>query len=256
MTPILLACAAALGAPAPRGRVDTARGRTLSPAWIPLLTAAATIGVIAVDRVAIVLSACAAGATVVYALARRRQARASRQRTEATAVFLGHVVTNLKAGSTLAGAVERAAGHLPDGAPASFRTDIARATAAVVSGVPAESVLRGAVSPELREVGALWALSSSRGVPIADLLAGARDRLDHARRHRAATEAALAGPKTTAVVLAALPATGVAMGTAMGAEPLSILLGRGPGGWLLVVGTALVCAGFLACQRIIARAAA
>lgn len=52
----------------------------------------------------------------------------------------------------------------------------------------------------------------------------------------------------------ALPLAGLAMGTAMGAAPLGLLLGGGLGGVLLVAGTGLVCAGFLWSQRIISGA--
>ena len=93
-------------------------------------------------------------------------------------------------------------------------------------------------------------------MPIAGLLAAARDEIDTSLRHRAATDAALAGPKTTAVVLAALPLAGIAMGGAMGAHPVAFLTGPGIGGVLLVVGSALVCAGVIASGEIIRRAAA
>ena len=105
--------------------------------------------------------------------------------------------------------------------------------------------------PELKRLGALWAISASRGVPLAKLVTGLRDEVDHANRHRDATRAALAGPQTTAAVLAALPVAGMLMGAAMGASPLALLTGGGIGGVLLVAGTALVCAGVLVSRRII-----
>ena len=46
------------------------------------------------------------------------------------------------------------------------------------------------------------------------------------------------------------------MGTAMGANPLAFLTGGGLGGALLVVGTALVCAGVAVSRRIIEGASA
>ena len=110
--------------------------------------------------------------------------------------------------------------------------------------------------PELERLGTLWALSASRGVPLAKLVAALRDDIDHANRHRDATRAALAGPQTTAAVLALLPVAGVLMGTAMGANPLAFLTGGGLGGALLVVGTALVCAGVAVSRRIIEGASA
>ena len=58
------------------------------------------------------------------------------------------------------------------------------------------------------------------------------------------------------MVLALLPIAGVLMGTAMGAKPLAFLTGGGLGGVLLVVGTALVCAGVAVSRRIIEGASA
>lgn len=109
--------------------------------------------------------------------------------------------------------------------------------------------------PELRDVGVLWGLSAKLGIPVADLLGSARSRLDNAVRHRNATTAALAGPRATAVVLSVLPLAGILMGQAMGARPVALLTGGGLGGLLLLVGTALVCAGFATSQAIIGRAA-
>jgi len=62
-------------------------------------------------------------------------------------------------------------------------------------------------------------------------------------RFRSRTEAGLAGARATAAILAALPLLGIALGQAVGAAPVQLLLGSTAGGLLLVVGTALVCAG-------------
>ncbi|WP_342318888.1 type II secretion system F family protein [Corynebacterium mayonis] len=250
---LLAASALALGTASPARRVTAATQRAVapSPVWIPVATTFLAATVIAMDRVALVLSACVAGATAIKVIQLRQHAGISRRRLSATAVFVGHVATNLQAGATLVRATTRAAEHLPDNAPAQLRRDVRRMAGSVAAGSSAEAALANANSPELRELGVLWTLSSTRGLPVADLLTQARRRLDKQQRHRAATEAALAGPKTTATVLAALPLAGVAMGTAMGARPLTVLLSPGPGGWLLLTGTALVCAGVLVSTRII-----
>lgn len=112
-----------------------------------------------------------------------------------------------------------------------------------------------ATCPQLADVGALWEVAAARGIPVVALLEHAQRRLDHERRHAARTVAALQGPQATAVILAALPLAGVALGTAMGARPLQFLTGGGLGGVLLLVGTGLVCGGFAWSHRIIARAA-
>ncbi len=256
MSWVFFAGAVLLGDPGPAGRVGAPGGAVnRAGAWIPALTAAATLAAFAMDRAAVVLSGCMMGATILHTAVQHSEAGTARHRVEVTAGFLGHLVTNLQAGSSLAHATSRAAEHLPERTPAALERDIHRAVTAAHTGGSPDQVLRAADSPELREVGILWGLASSHGLPVADLLVRARDRLDQSQRHRAATEAALSGPKTTAVVLSALPLAGVAMGSAMGAEPLRVLFGGGLGGWLLFAGTGLVCAGFLTCSRIIAGAA-
>ncbi|WJY67139.1 Bacterial type II secretion system protein F domain protein [Corynebacterium auris] len=254
---LVLACAVAASAPPrPARRVDSAAARTPAAAWAPVFGAAALLGVVAVDRISVVVSAAIVAATAAGALARRRRGAERRARAEAVAVFLGHLVTNVKAGATLPDAVARAAKRMPASTPEAVGRDVRRTAAAARSGVAPEKALGAAQTPELREVGALWELSATRGLPVGELLTGARERIDQEQRHRAATEAALAGPKTTAVVLSALPAAGLVMGTAMGANPLGFLLSGGVGGALLVAGTALVCAGYVTCARIIEGAAA
>ena len=51
--------------------------------------------------------------------------------------------------------------------------------------------------------------------------------------------AALAGPLATARVLAWLPALGLVLGATLGADPVAVLLGGGPGTALLVLGSVL-----------------
>lgn len=74
-------------------------------------------------------------------------------------------------------------------------------------------------------------------------------------RFRRRTDAGLAGARATGAVLAALPLLGIALGQAVGAAPVALLLGSTSGGLLLVVGTALVCAGLAWTGRITAQVA-
>ncbi|MCQ4622600.1 type II secretion system F family protein [Corynebacterium sp. CCUG 70398] len=142
-----------------------------------------------------------------------------------------------------------------DNAPADLASELRRVAAHTRSGGSGAAILAASPLPELRDVGVLWGLSAKLGIPVADLLGSARSRLDNAVRHRNATTAALAGPRATAVVLSVLPLAGILMGQAMGARPVALLTGGGLGGLLLLVGTALVCAGFATSQAIIGRAA-
>ncbi|SDS60345.1 type II secretion system F family protein [Corynebacterium timonense] len=251
---LLAAAVAAATPPRPARRVE-ATARTSATTWAPAFGAAALLGVVAVDRISVVVSLGIVAATVAGALARRRRSAHDSACAEAVAAFLGHLVTNVKAGATTPDAIARAAQRLPSSTPESVHRDIRRAAAAARSGAAPDTALGAAETPQLREVGALWAISAVRGLPVGELLSRARERIDHEQRHRAATQAALAGPKTTAIVLSALPAAGILMGTAMGANPLGVLVDGGVGGVLLIAGCALVCAGYLACARIIEGAA-
>ncbi|WP_070771250.1 type II secretion system F family protein [Corynebacterium sp. HMSC075D04] len=241
-TLLLLAGAAACPPPAPGARIAP-RSLAVPPRIvIPLVVGAVVLAALAFDRASLVIALAMGAATVVWVADTQRRARAASKRTEAVATFLGHLGTNVEAGAPLHAALERAAEH----APREIARDVAHLIHHVGTGAPL-----AAETDEFARIAPLFALSASRGVPLSRLVAAARDDIDHARRHRATTNAALAGPKTTAVVLALLPFAGLLMGAAMGANPLALLTGGGLGGVLLTVGTALVCAGVIVSQLII-----
>lgn len=244
---LLVAGAAALAEPAPARRVGDG-GRTRVSHRIPVTAACAAAGAVVLGRVTLAVAGAMAGATAIHMLRARRAASAERWRRAAAAAYLGAVSTNLQAGATLPDALARAGEQAGE---AQVRADAMRIAHQARTGARLEPSV-----PELERLGVLWTLSVSRGVPLAKLIAALRDDIDHANRHRDATRAALAGPQTTAAVLAALPVAGVLMGTAMGASPIAFLTGGGLGGVLLVAGTALVCAGVLVSGRIIQGAGA
>lgn len=98
-----------------------------------------------------------------------------------------------------------------------------------------------------------WELAGRFGVPWAGLLdaltadVAEQVRLDEDR------QTALAGPRFSGYVLAALPGLGVLLGTGMGADPLHVLLATGPGGVMTVVGVGLTCLGLSWTARIVRR---
>lgn len=254
-TPFAVCClagAALIQPPRPLTRVHSASRNFQHPAWIPAAVAGVTLAAFVLDRAGIVLAGALAAATTVHALKTRADDRAAATRSRAAAEYIGHVAESVGAGATFADAARRAAARLPDDVSPQIQRDAAHIAAAAATGGAAPTL----ATAELQRVASLWALSVSRGIPIAGLLTTARDEIDHAIRHRAATDAALAGPKTTAAVLSLLPLAGVAMGSAMGANPIGFLTRSGIGSVLLVVGTALVCAGVVVSQEIIRRAAA
>jgi tight adherence protein B len=105
-------------------------------------------------------------------------------------------------------------------------------------------------------VAVAWRTAERYGLPMAELLTSVRSDMLARNRFRERTRAALAGANATALVLALLPVLGILMGQAIGAAPLSVLLGGGLGGMLLVVGVALVCGGLLWSGRIVGKVTA
>lgn len=118
----------------------------------------------------------------------------------------------------------------------------ARLGGTAAEGIPRENSV---IAAELGRLAQAWRVADTHGLALAELLDANREDLLGRRRFRRRTEAALAGAKATAVVLAGLPALGVVLGQLMGADPLRILLGGGLGGILLVLGTTLACTGIL-----------
>jgi tight adherence protein B len=104
-----------------------------------------------------------------------------------------------------------------------------------------------------QRVAVAWRTAERYGLPMAELLTSVRADLLARHRFKVRTTAALAGAKATALVLALLPILGIVLGQAMGAAPLSVLLGGGLGGVLLVIGVGLVCAGLLWSRRIVGK---
>lgn len=248
---LLIATHLVLPAPSPAAR--------LHPATRPRLTILPLVGVGMVLLVLGNLTATVAGllaaaaATWVIRDARRR-AR-TRRRETCTAAFLGHLVGELRTGHSMAVAVDHAAEHLPADTPRDLADTLLVVRSHVRRGISGAAALADAPA-ELAPLGALWRLADRHGLPLTPLVAQAQTRLDARLRHRATTTATLQGPQATAVILALLPVAGIAMGTAMGADPVGFLTGGGLGGLLLVLGTALAAGGFVWARHIIGKAAA
>jgi tight adherence protein B len=111
-----------------------------------------------------------------------------------------------------------------------------------------------AIADELRRLAAAWAVAERHGIALADLVDAVRTDLDARARLAGQVKAQLAGPRSTAAVLAGLPPLGVLLGQGIGANPWRVLTDTSVGQILLVVGTALACAGVAWSGQITARA--
>jgi tight adherence protein B len=102
---------------------------------------------------------------------------------------------------------------------------------------------RPELAAELRELASAWQLAARHGLPLAEVLAAVHRDLAHRLRFAGQVHAKMAGPRSSALVLAALPLVGVLLGEAMGARPVHVLLHTGLGSAMLLLGVGLTCAG-------------
>lgn len=184
------------------------------------LPAGALVGLWAGSAVPAVL-----GAVAVPWVSRVRRSRRARAETDDTA----RAVIDLCAAT----AGELRSGRLPDGALLAAgagclgREGAALLAAARFGGDVPTALERAARLPGaegLRGVAACWRVSADGGAGLADGLDRVANALRAERDQREELRSQLAGPRATATVLALLPAFGLLLGTAMGADPLAVLL--------------------------------
>lgn len=108
----------------------------------------------------------------------------------------------------------------------------------------------GERSPTLRSTAACWEVASGSGAGLAASLVVLADSAREDERVRAELEAGVAEPRATALVLACLPAVGMALGAGLGAQPLAWLLGTPVGRAVLAAGLLLEAAGAVWAWRI------
>jgi tight adherence protein B len=117
---------------------------------------------------------------------------------------------------------------------------------AVVGGVR-----RSVAEVRIRELtAAAWRLAERTGAPVADLVDRIEADARAADRARAAASAQAAGARATAMLLAGLPIGGIALGYAIGADPLRVLLHTPLGAGCVVGALALQLAGLAWADRL------
>ena len=183
----------------------------------------------------------------------RRQARDDGHAGDSLAAALEVLIAELRVGAHPAVACAVAAEEVdgPVSLVLSEAAARARLGASAAEGLHAH---QPGLDAELGRVAAAWRVAEERGVALADLLDAVRRDLTGRIRFRSRTQAGLAGARSTAAVLAGLPLLGIALGQAIGAAPLALLLRDTVGGFLLLAGTVLVCAGLWWTGRITAKA--
>jgi tight adherence protein B len=139
-----------------------------------------------------------------------------RRRTELAATVAA-LQDEYAAGATVAAAFTAAAANAGRFGPA-----VSRAAALARDGNDVAAAL--ATEEQLAWLAVACDLVSRSGAPLGRLLAGVQADLAADRRTHRAVRTALAGPRSSALLLAGLPLVGVAMGAAMGAHPERVLL--------------------------------
>ncbi|WP_236653730.1 type II secretion system F family protein [Streptacidiphilus melanogenes] len=181
---------------------------------------------------------------------RRRVARERECRQAAVVELCAALAGELRTGATPHQAVEMAVEGLPHG----DALDSTALLAAVRLGGSVDGALRLlAESPGAegaRGAAACWRVTSASGAGLAEGLDRVAEGLRAARALRDSVRAELAGPRSTAVLLALLPVFGLALGAALGADPVQVLLHTTSGLVCLMVGASLEYAGLTWTARI------
>lgn len=181
--------------------------------------------------------------------------RAADRRAEAVVALCGAMAAELRAGSqparALLDAAEATGGLGEDGGQVAAAVRFGGDTAAALRQAARTPGAHGLVG-----LAACWRAAVDGGAGLAAGL----DRLEDALRaecdQQLMLRAQLAGAWSTVVVLAVLPAAGLALGAAMGADPLHVLLHTPAGLACLGAGALLESAGLWWAGRVVRKAAA
>lgn len=203
-------------------------------------------------------SATGDGQWTILALSRLGRRRVQQRQDAEAVTFCGALAAELRAGLPPATALSSAAGSSAAGALPLLGPWLLQAAHAVGQGaLLGEELARAAADSScarLAAAAAVCAAGEATGSGIADLL----DRVGRgmASDDEAAAELAAlaAGPRSTAVVLAALPLVAMALATALGLAPLRILCHTALGVALLTSAAALEVLGVCWVRRITAGA--
>jgi tight adherence protein B len=256
---LALAMAMLVAPGAARPRLDALRGtdRMRRAAGVSGRVAGAIACAGAIALVAPVAATLAAAVVAVTLAARRRRARQRACRAAESAALqgaLGVLVGELRVGAHPVVAFEAAADETEGAVGAALRAVAARARLGADVAAGLRSVAgHSAVPGNWERLSVCWSLAQTQGLAIVALVRSAERDIVERERFASQVTAAMAGARATTAILAGLPVLGVGLGQLIGAQPVRFLLGGGVGGWLLLVGATLACAGLWWSDRITER---
>jgi tight adherence protein B len=240
-------------APAPAGR----RALIGTAGWPTGCAALAAIVAATLPSTA-ALAAAVLGVTAAIRHRRRRRARRGLDEARALETALDVLVGELRVGAHPVRALTVAAAEIDTThVGAGLRTVTARAR--LGADVPAglRSLAAGSALPaQWERLAVCWQLAGEHGLAMSALMRAAQRDIAERHRFSARVAAGMAGARATAAILAGLPGLGVLLGQLIGAAPVGFLLGGRAGGWVLVAGVTLTCAGLLWSDRITDRTTA
>ncbi|MFJ9905806.1 type II secretion system F family protein [Streptomyces sp. NPDC101152] len=234
------------------GQLRRLRGRLGAEWWV--LVAGLVLALLGVSVLPVL--AGAAGVPLARRARRAGEARRARERRgDAVIALCGAFAGEVRSGRQPGEALLRAA-HDSGG--------LGDAQAAVLAAARFGGDVPGGLSGAARQPGAegllglaaCWRVAVDQGAGLAAGL----DRLEAALRaerdQRADLRAQLAGARSTALMLAGLPVLGLLLGSALGADPLHVLLHSGAGLGCLLIGGLLEGLGMWWAMGIVRRAEA
>jgi len=175
------------------------------------------------------------------ALGRARRATVRQRQLRAA---LGALTAELTAGGRPPAAFEAAAAAAPG-----YAEVFGPAARAAAEGGDVADVLR--IEPSTAALAAAWELAERAGIATAAAVDRVAADLDAMEEQRRALAVALAGPRSSAAVLAGLPLLGLLLGAGMGADPVHVLFRTSAGPVLAAVGVGLDVAGLFWMRRIL-----
>jgi tight adherence protein B len=254
---LLLSAALVAFPSSPRRRLATlGRHRRLPRGAAGSVAACALVAAAVLLPTTTVLAVAVVGATVVLRHRRRRRIRCALHEGRTLETALDVLVGELRVGAHPVRAFGVAADETGGPVGVALRAVAARARlgADVTAGLRV-AARSSALPAHWHRLAVCWQLASEQGLAIATLMRAAQRDIAERQRFTARVSSSMAGARATAAILAGLPALGVLLGQLLGARPLSFLLSGNAGGWLLVIGSLLACAGLLWADRITDRLA-
>jgi tight adherence protein B len=242
----------------PRRRLDPLDHRHLrmSPVAAGWLTACVAVAAAVLLPLTTVLAITVLVATVGLRYRRRRRRGRATDESRLLETAIDVLVGELRVGAHPASAFSVAADETGGPVAESCRAVAARARlgADVTAGLLSVAGT-SALPAQWNRLAVCWRLASEHGLAMSTLMRAAQRDIVERQRFSGAVMSAMAGARATAAILAGLPVLSVLVGQLIGADPVAFLLGGRTGGWLLVVGITLVCAGLLWSDRITDRLA-